>query len=127
MAGSKHPQRRCGACDKALSSVNSSGYCRQHFASALHADADRKAAKYAKRSVTMSEPERREKHLAHLRAIGTIQVDRWCPLEYRDEYRFLTRVKCFRASEARALIDAKILVDHRRYLRTGKLQQAVRG
>lgn len=73
----------------------------------------------------MSDPTRREKHLAHLRAIGTIQVARWCPLEYRDEYRHLTRTKCFRAREARAIINAKIAADHRRYQRTGQLQQAV--
>lgn len=94
----------CGICDKALSKRNVSGYCRAHSATGLHQDPDRKAQKYARRSLTMSEPRRRNQLLARLSAISAGKVNNWCPEPYRAEYRDLTRNKGFRAAEAKVMI-----------------------
>lgn len=50
----------------------------------------------------------------------------WCPLEYRDEYRHLVRIKLLPAADARAIIEQQVRADRARYFATGELQQAVR-
>lgn len=47
----------------------------------------------------------------------------WCPPEYRDEYRRLTRSKMLPAAEARTIIEGLIAAHAERYRRTGLLQQ----
>jgi len=50
----------------------------------------------------------------------------WCPLEYRDDYRFLQKAAGYRAAEARAIIKAQIATDIELYARTGQLPQSRR-
>src|SRR3546814_3588843 len=50
----------------------------------------------------------------------------WCPPEYRDEYRRLTRAKMLPAAEARPIIEDMIAADARRYAATGILPQSAR-
>jgi len=87
-------------------------------------------------------PERTRERIAKLRATVTsidyrdglqrrlTEISRsrmsWCPLEYRDEYRRLTRSKMLLASEARRMIESLIVSDARAYHRTGQLQQTRR-
>lgn len=50
----------------------------------------------------------------------------WLPLEYRDEYRRLTRGRKVRAAEARKLIEKQIRDDLKKYRSTGRLPLAER-
>jgi len=50
----------------------------------------------------------------------------WCPLEYRDHYRWLRCTKLIRAPEARRIIEDLIRRDLERYAATGALPQASR-
>lgn len=50
----------------------------------------------------------------------------WCPVEYRAEYQRLIRSKQIRAPEARRMIEAMIVADLNRFLKTGRLQQSSR-
>lgn len=50
----------------------------------------------------------------------------WCPIEYRGEYRRLTRSKLIPAPEARRMIEDMIAADLARALATGVLPQAAR-
>lgn len=49
----------------------------------------------------------------------------WCPVEYRDIYRNMTKKK-FTAAEARAMTEEMIRHDQEKYLKTGILPQANR-
>jgi len=94
----------CGTCDKPLGKKNVSGYCRFHSAAGLNSDPVRKALKYARRSATMSAPDRRARMIAHLGRISADKVRGWCPPEYVDEYFRLNRKKGLTAPEAKAVI-----------------------
>lgn len=69
-----------------------------------------------------STPEALAKRSESMRAYAR-QHPAWCPLEYRDEYRRLTRVKQLPAAEARTIIERAIATDARRYAATGVLPQ----
>lgn len=51
----------------------------------------------------------------------------WLPLEYRPDYRRLTRSLRISAAEARAIVEEQIRRDAERHVATGKLQRAVLG
>lgn len=110
----------CTTCGKPLSNRNVSGLCRRH---ALDLG---------------SLPENTAKRVVALRRFAADNPDRvreyctqasrsrlaWCPPEYRDEYRRLTRVKMLSAADSRKVIEDLIAAHATRYSRTGKLQQA---
>jgi hypothetical protein len=50
----------------------------------------------------------------------------WCPLEYRDEYRRLTRECRLTAGEARAAIEQQVEADLRAFAKSGVLPQTAR-
>src|SRR3546814_1897796 len=50
----------------------------------------------------------------------------WCPPEYRDEYRRLTRAKMLPAAEARPIIEDMIAADARSEEHTSELQSLMR-
>jgi hypothetical protein len=111
----------CKKCGKALSRVNVTGYCRTCFAANLALSPEREAARVQhlrdyKRSLPPG------KIAADMRALSRKRLE-WCPLEYRDDYRHLTRSKNLRAGDARALIEAQIAADITAYQRTGALPQ----
>lgn len=114
------PITACKTCGKPLSAVNASGYCRKHYGAANNSE--RTAAINRAR---WSDPEFRDRavHTMRLRGMGRVA---WCPLEYRVDYRRLTRVKHLAASQARAIIETQIATDARRYARTGILPQSNR-
>ena len=110
----------CSSCGKALSDKNVSGFCRLHV-NVLARRPDVKARAAASLS-------------AYLRANPDVAVQRatrasrarlaWCPPEYRDEYRTLTRSKMLPAAVAREMIESLMAAHFQRYMRTGALQQA---
>lgn len=110
----------CSACGKPLSRRNVSGLCRRH-------------------ALTLaSQPVHMAKRIGALRQFAANNPDRvreyctkasrsrleWCPPEYRDEYRHLTRKKQIPAPTARQIIEDLIATHAARYSRTGELQQA---
>lgn len=111
----------CTTCGKLLSAVNRTGYCRQHYASANNGGPKWSADNRAR----WADPEMRAKIVVPLRAYNRERLA-WCPLEYRDEYRRLTRVKHYFASQARQLVEDMIAADLRRHQRTGALPQSIR-
>jgi hypothetical protein len=98
----------CRICHKPLSGRGESGYCRGCRTKAEFAD-----------------PERRARAILRVNRASRARL-LWCPLEYRDTYRRLTRVKQLPAAEARAAILDLIAADARAYARTGELQQSRR-
>lgn len=70
-----------------------------------------------------STPEALAKRSESMRAYAARAQLAWCPIEYRDEYRHLTRVKQLPAAEARTIIERAISTDARRYAATGVLPQ----
>lgn len=116
----EHTRKTCVVCDKHLSAVNRTGYCRQHYAkfnnSARTAEQNRRQ---------WQDPDMRERLIDGIRRHNRSRVA-WCPLEYRGEYHRLKRTKHCAASEARQLIEELMQADAARYVRTGQLQQARR-
>lgn len=109
----------CAHCGKQLSTVNVSGLCRKH-AHRWRDDAAKNEAAKAKFATSMrSDPLLSDR----MRLISNAKMA-WCPVEYRDEYRRLTRVKMLPAADARKVIEDLIATHAARYSRTGKLQQA---
>lgn len=106
----------CAVCSKPLSAVNRSGYCRKHFGTTNSASTTRQNLLH------WADPEFRLKHVGAIRALNRRRVE-WCPLEYRDDYRFLKRVKHYSAAQARQMIEDRIASDQRRYALTGRLQR----
>lgn len=69
---------------------------------------DRALAKARARS---REPEARAKYLASRPAAGRKRSETalaWCPAQYREDYRILTRSKAMSAAEAKAFILARL-------------------
>lgn len=62
---------------------------------------------------------------AAMRAMRS-QALAWCPMEYRDDYRFLQKSGGYRAAEARVIIEAQIATDLELYAKTGRLPQSRR-
>lgn len=112
-------------CGKPLGRRNTSGYCRKHFHPALNNAPEMLEKRLEKLRATIGEPGYRAKRIAHLTRISRDRLA-WCPIEYRDEYRRLTRSKMLPAAEARKAIKDMIAADVRRYHSTGQLQQAIR-
>lgn len=110
----------CVACDKPLSAVNRTGYCRQHYAKFNNSERTRQQA-----IQQWADPAMRVRILRPLHAYNRDRLS-WCPVEYRDEYRHLTRVQHFRAADSRRMIEELIQADAARYVRTGQLQQTRR-
>ena len=109
----------CTVCGKPLSRVNVSGYCRNH-AHMWRLDAAKNAAAKAKFSASL----RADPMLSERMRLTSNAKLSWCPLEYRSEYRRLTRVKMLPAADARKVIEDLIAAHAARYSRTGKLQKA---
>lgn len=110
----------CRTCGKQLSAVNVSGYCRKHYGAANNS-----ASTAAQNKRQWSDPAFRARMEGAMRRLGQRRVA-WCPLEYRDDYRRLKRVKHKSAAEARRMIEELIAADARRFARTGQLQQSGR-
>ena len=108
----------CATCGKSLSAVNQSGYCRNHFG-ALNSERTSEQSR-----LQWANPEYRLKHIGAMRRLGQHRIA-WCPLEYREDYRILKRVKHYSAAQAREMIEARIAADLRRYELTGQLQRTV--
>lgn len=109
----------CRVCGKQLSRKNVSGHCRAH-GHLWRADPEKNAAAKAKYSATV------RADYATLRArLSRASHARlsWCPIEYRQEYHRLKRVKNLPAPIARRLIEQLIEAHVERYRRTGELQQ----
>lgn len=91
------------------------------FAANLALSPEREAARIQHlRDYKRSLPE--GKIAADMRALSRKRLE-WCPLEYRDTYRRLTRSKNLTAAEARSVIEAQIAADVTAYQRTGALSQ----
>lgn len=119
----KHiPIASCRECGTPLDKRgrNVSGLCRKH-ALALALLPGNKASRIAgvKRHKASLPPEK--VHDQCVRASRSRMA--WCPPEYRDEYRRLTRSKMLPAAEARTIIEGLIAAHAERYRRTGLLQQ----
>lgn len=111
----------CVTCGKALSAVNRTGYCRQHYAGANNG-----GPKWAEDNRRRwADPVLRARIVTGLRSRAAQRVA-WCPLEYRAEYHRLKRVKHYSAADARKLIEDMIAADLRRYQRDGALPQSSR-
>ncbi|WP_157073616.1 hypothetical protein [Sphingomonas soli] len=110
----------CKTCGKQLSAVNRTGWCRLHYGAANNGP---RTAEQNRRQ--WSDPALRERVLAPLRRYNRTRLD-WCPFEYQDYYRELTRVKHLLAAEARCVVEGLIAADTARYARTGELQQSRR-
>ena len=108
----------CLTCDKTLSAVNRTGYCRQHYAAANNGG-ERWSEDNRRR---WADPAMRERIVLGLRSRAAQRVA-WCPLEYRAEYHRLKRVKHQTAKEARRMIEEMIAADRRTWDRTGRLPQ----
>jgi hypothetical protein len=112
--------RECLTCSKPLSAVNRTGYCRKHYGAANNGP---RTAEQNRRQ--WADPAIRVRLVESIRRYNRARVS-WCPLEYRDEYHRLKRVKHCSAAEARRLIEEMIAADTARYARTGQLQQTRR-
>ena len=112
--------KSCATCGKQLSQANRTGWCRQHYGAANNSE---RTAEQNRRQ--WSDPVLRERILAPLRRYNRTRLD-WCPLEYQDYYRELTRVRHLLAAEARSVVEGLIAADAARYARTGQLQQSRR-
>lgn len=108
----------CATCGKPLSRVNQSGYCRKHFG-ALNSERTREQCRRQ-----WADPAYRIKHIGAMRRLGEYRLA-WCPLEYREDYWVLKRVKHYSAAQARAMIEESIATDLRRYEITGQLQRTI--
>ena len=98
---------------------NVSGLCRRHAR-----DLGSTPEAHAKRSESMRAYARQHPAEVRRRCVIAARAQlAWCPLEYRDEYRHLTRVKQLPAAEARTIIERAIATDARRYAATGVLPQ----
>lgn len=115
----------CG-CGKPLGRKNTTGLCRGCFIAALNRNPDHNAKRVVSLRATINAPEYRDKLLRQRREASRSRLA-WCPLEYRDFYRSLTRAKMLPAKTARSIVLALVETDTRRFLATGKLQQSVRG
>lgn len=111
----------CTVCDKPLHPrKNVSGLCRRHALGLSFVPEFDPIRKEALARFQRDHPERVREYCtraSHARLA-------WCPPEYRDEYRRLTRKKQIPAAEARHLIEEMIATHAKRYRRTGQLQQA---
>lgn len=111
----------CKTCGKPLSAVNRTGWCRQHYAAANNG-----GPRWSEDNLRRwADPVMRAKILVPLRAYNRERLA-WCPLEYRDEYRRLTRIKHYGAKEARRMVKKLVAADLRRHLRTGAMPQQER-
>ncbi|GGJ39639.1 hypothetical protein CDQ92_13240 [Sphingopyxis bauzanensis] len=110
----------CTTCGKPLSRRNVSGLCRRHALDLGNLPHNTVKRVGALRRFAADNPDRVREYCT--------QASRsrlsWCPPEYRDEYRRLTRVKMLPAAESRKVIEDLISAHATRYSRTGKLQQA---
>jgi hypothetical protein len=124
--------KHCSSCDRPLDKRKRrrepTGLCRgcnlkrwQHL-SAGREFAEQRAERLRE---MLRDPRHRERLIAQRREASRKRMA-WCPLEYRDTYRRLTRVKQLPAAEARAAILDLIAADARSYARTGELQQSRR-
>lgn len=111
----------CKTCGKPISKVNRTGWCRQHYAAANNGGdkwiVDNRAR--------WADPVMRARIVIGLRSRSAQRIA-WCPLEYRQEYHRLKRVKHCSAAEARAMIEDMMAADMRRHVRTGALPQQER-
>lgn len=116
----------CKTCGKTLDRRNRSGLCKPCFLTDLNRSAAGNAKRVAALRATLARPENREGVCRQRREASRSRMA-WCPLEYQDFYRTLTRSKMLPAATARAIVVAQVATDTRRFLATGKLQQSVRG
>lgn len=107
-------------CETILNRRNVSGLCRVHALKlSLLPESKANRIEGYKRWVVENRDAKREQATRASRSRMA-----WCPPEYRDEYRHLTRVKCLSAGAARAAILELVDAHAKRYRRTGQLQQA---
>lgn len=111
----------CVTCGKQLSAVNRTGYCRQHYAAANNG-----GPRWVEDNIRRwADPEMRAKIMGPLQGYNRSRLA-WCPLEYRGEYRRLTRIKHIAAPIARRMIEDMVAADLRSFQRTGRLPQQER-
>jgi hypothetical protein len=112
--------KSCVICDKPLSAVNRTGYCRKHYGAANNS-----ARTSEMNRANWASPWHRARWTRALRQANLDKVA-WCPLEYRAEYHRLKRVKHLSAAEARVMIEDLMAADAVRFAATGQLQQSRR-
>lgn len=110
----------CSTCGKPLSNRNVSGLCRRHALDLGSLPKNTAKRVVALRQFAADNPDRVRDYCTK----ASRSRLSWCPIEYRDEYRRLTRVKMLPAAAARNVIEDLIAAHAARYSRTGKLQQA---
>src|SRR3546814_10269937 len=101
---------------------NRSGLCRTHALTLALLPENKVKKVAALRHYKRANP---EKTLQQVTLASRSRLS-WCPPEYRDEYRRLTRAKMLPAAEARPIIEDMIAADARRYAATGILPQSAR-
>lgn len=111
----------CTVCGKGLNlRKNVSGLCRQHALSLALLPENKLSRIEGTRRFKLEHPELVREQCT--RASRSRMA--WCPVEYRDEYRRLTRIKQLPAAEAKRVILELVDRHAALYRRTGQLQQA---
>lgn len=113
----------CG-CGRKLGKRNVTGLCKSCNLKAYNADPRWAIRRIAALKRTLHAPEN-QAWLKRQRTNASRARLSWCPLEYRETYRYISQRQKLGAKEGRRIIEEQIAADAVKYARTGKLQKSV--
>lgn len=115
----------CAICGRALKKPRPSGKCRSCFQVDLNRNPETRAKRINALRATIMAPAYRDRLQARLTQISRSRLA-WCPLEYRDLYRQLTRAKMLSAQVARSMVEELVAADLKRHHAGYVLPQSIR-